>query len=150
MKLWSIALACACLITGQAMAESELADFAKAREARIAKICKAEKTPRGKLRREAIQRNDYERALVERREALIASGTLSTPELEALREERKGLERQLQDLDRRIAEASEKAPEVVELDAVRRANAERIAAIKDTLSPQARRAQGDDGEAKAE
>ncbi len=143
-------MACTCLMLGQAAAESDLAAFAKEREARIAKACVPEKTPRGKLRREAILRNDYERALIQRREQMIASGKLSTPELEALREERRALEQQLKDLDGRIVEASAKAPEIVELDAVRQANAERVAAIKDKLSPPAQRAQSQDGETKTE
>ena len=131
-------------------AESDLATFAKDWEAKIAKAHTSEKTPRGKLRREAILRNDYERELSKRRERMIDSGKLTTPELEKLREERRALEQQLKDLDGRIVEASAKAPEIVELDAVRQANAERVTAIRDKLSPPAQRAQSQDGETKTE
>ena len=81
---------------------------------------------------------------------MIDSGKLTTPELEKLREERRALEQQLKDLDGRIVEASAKAPEIVELDAVRQANAERVTAIRDKLSPPAQRAQSQDGETKTE
>lgn len=150
MKRLLIAMACTCLIMGQAVAEFDLAAFAKSWEANIARACVSEKTPRGKLRSEAIMRNDYERDLLQHRERMIASGKLSTPELEALRKERQALEQQLKDLDRRIVEASARAPEIVELDAVRQANAERVTTIKNKLSPRAQRAQDQDGETKTE
>ena len=137
MELRVIGAFLACLFVGQAWGAFDLTAFAKEREELIAKASAMERTPRGALRREVIQRNDYERALVKQRTAMIRSGELTTPEVEALRKQREALVAQLIDLDKAIEAASEKAPEIVELDAVRKANAERLESVKAKLSPPA-------------
>ncbi len=152
MKAWLIAVACACLAVGQGVAESDVAALAKAQEAHIAERRAAEKFPRAKARAELSQRQDYDRILARERARLLRSGLLTTPEAEALRAARKAKLEELKALDKQIAAACEKAPEIVELDAIREANAKRLEEIRNNLSPTAQGEQtpGQAGETKTE
>ena len=60
---------------------------------------------------------------------------MRTDETEALRAERQALLKQVEALDEKIAKASEKAPEIVALDAVRAANSERLDVLRNELLP---------------
>lgn len=130
-------LACVCLaLAGQAWAEaSPVAAFAAKNEARMKERVEAAKLPRARVEMEYLMRQDYTIRLERERVRLLRSGALTTPEVERLRAERKALLRQIEDLDKRIEAASEQAPEIVELDAVRAANKERIEALRDQLLP---------------
>lgn len=135
MKAWLFAMACICLAVGQGFAESDVAALAKAQEAHIAQRRAEEKFPRAKAFAELAQRQDYDRILARERGRLIRSGRLTTPEAEALRTARKAKLEELKALDRQIEEACAKAPEIVELDAIREANAARMEEIRINLSP---------------
>ncbi len=112
-----------------------MAAFAAKNEARMKERVEAAKLPRARMEMEYLMRQDYTIRLERERVRLLRSGALTTPEVERLRAERKALLRQIEDLDKRIEAASEQAPEIVELDAVRAANKERIEALRDQLLP---------------
>lgn len=134
-RVW-LALVCATLAFGSAVAEdAAVAAYAKAQEARIAEQAAKETTPRRRLEMEYLLRQDYGVRLERERAKKIRSGTLRTDETEALRAERQALLKQVEALDEKIAKASEKAPEIVALDAVRAANSKRLDVLRNELLP---------------
>lgn len=145
-RVW-LALACATVALGQAAAKEEaaavkdaaVAAYAEAQEARIAERIKGEPTARRRLEMEYLLRQDYDIRLAQEREARIRSGKPTTPETEALRAERQALLRQVEALDAKIAKASEKAPEIVALDALRKTNDERLETLRNELLPPSQR-----------
>lgn len=132
-------MVCAGLALGQAVAEeTPVAEYATRQEARIAARVKQERTVRRQLQVEYLLRQDYANDMIRERAKMARSGKLSTPEVEKLREMRAALIKQVGDLDKQIEEASLKAPEIVELDAVRKANDERLEALRAELVPEVR------------
>lgn len=122
------------LATGLGAVEpSAVATFASKQEARIATRLEQEKPARRKAQFEILLRQDYGAKLEEEQRRMVRSGKLSTPEVEALRAKRTELIKQLEELDREIDEASLKAPEIVELQAIAKANVARIQEVQESL-----------------
>ncbi len=127
--VWGVLLATAL----GASEPSAVAEFASKQEAQIATRLEKEKPARRRAQFEVLLRQDYGARLDEEQKRMVRSGKLSTPEVEALRAKRSELIKQLEQLDREIDEASLKAPEVLELQAIAKANVARIQEVQASL-----------------
>lgn len=114
---------------------SVVTQWAEKQEAQIAERVERERTSVRRVQREYLARQDYALRLEREAEKLVRGGKLTTPEVEALRAQRKALLEQLQALDEQIAEASRKAPEILELQALGKANEERLAVLREAILP---------------
>ena len=94
-----------------------------------------ERTSVRRVQMEYLARQDYALRLEREAEKLVRGGKLTTPEVEALRAQRQALMEQVKALDEQIAEASRKAPEVLELQALGKANEERLAVLREAILP---------------
>lgn len=136
MKKVVILAFCLFLSAGSLMALSDVAAFAAAQEANLAKRLEKETFPARRLQLEYLLRQDYSLRMEQEKEKAVHSGKLSTPETESLKTERRALIEQLKALDAKIVEASYKAPEIQELTAIIEANEKRIAALRELLAPE--------------
>lgn len=146
MRLWFLSI-CSVLFGSAVMAaeKSAMALFAEAQEAEIHAKVAAETLPLRRIQMEYLLRQGYALRLGQEEARAIRSGQLTTPEVEALRKERAALLAQVEALDRQIAEASRKAPEMVELRALAEANEKRLDELRSVLAPPAAAARAADG-----
>lgn len=114
---------------------SVVTPWAEKQEAQIAERVARERSAVRRVQMEYLARQDYALRVEREQERLVRGGKLTTPEVEALRAQRKALLEQLQALDGQIAEASRKAPEILELQALGKANEERLAVLREALLP---------------
>lgn len=114
---------------------SVVTQWAEKQEAQIAERVARERSAVRRVQMEYLARQDYALRVEREQERLVRGGKLTTPEVEALRAQRKALLEQLQALDGQIAEASRKAPEILELQALGKANEERLAVLREALLP---------------
>lgn len=114
---------------------SVVTQWAEKQEAQIAERVARERSAVRRAQMEYLARQDYALRVEREQERLVRGGKLTTPEVEALRAQRKALLEQLQALDGQIAEASRKAPEILELQALGKANEERLAVLREALLP---------------
>lgn len=114
---------------------SAVTQWAEKQEAQIAERVGRERTAVRRVQMEYLARQDYALRLEREAEKLVRGGKLTTPEVEALRAQRKALLEQVQALDEQIAEASRKAPEILELQALGKANEERLAVLREAILP---------------
>lgn len=130
-----IGVACGVLLATAlgAVEPSAVAEFASKQEAQIASRLEKEKPARRRAQFEVLLRQDYGARLDAEQKRMVRSGKLSTPEVEALRAKRTELIKQLEQLDREIDEASLKAPEILELQAIAKANVARIQEVQESL-----------------
>lgn len=131
-----ICILCLTLSAGSLMALSDIAAYAERQEKTISTRVAEEVYPKRILQKELLLRQDYAFRLERKKEELVRSGKLTTPEVEALKEERRALIEQLKALDAKIVEASYKAPEIQELSDISEANEKRIAALRAALVPE--------------
>lgn len=123
------------LTFGGLFAASEIADFAAQQEKAILARLAQEKVPLRRQQTEFLCRKSYANGLLRKRDVLIRSGRLTTEKVKALREERRRMVEQLEALDKKIAEASMEAPEIVELQAIIEANNNRIEELHQSIAP---------------
>ena len=121
----------------QVWASSRIAQFAEQQESLIDARLKEEKVPFRRQKAEFLYRQAYANRLQREGEVLLRSGTLTTERVEVLRAQRKDLLKQLEALDKQIAEASLEAPEMIELKAIEEANNDRIDGIIELLKKRA-------------
>ena len=114
---------------------SVVTQWAEKQEAQIAERVGRERTAMRRVQMEYFARQDYALRLEQQAEKLVRGGKLTTPEVEALRAQRQALVAQIQALDEQIAEASLKAPEILELQALGKANEERLAVLREAILP---------------
>lgn len=114
---------------------SVVTQWAEKQEAQIAERVGRERTAVRRAQMEYLVRQEYALRLEQQAEKLVRGGKLTTPEVEALRAQRKALLEQVQALDEQIAEASRKAPEILELQALGKANEERLAVLREAILP---------------
>lgn len=136
MQLRGLMVLCVALAAGVVSAvEGSVTQWAEQQEAQIAERVGRERTSVRRVQMEYLARQDYALRLEQQAEKLVRGGKLTTPEVEALRVQRKALLAQLQVLDEQIAEASRKAPEILELQALGKANEERLAVLREAILP---------------
>ena len=136
MQLRGLMVLCVALAAGVvSAAEGSVTQWAEQQEAQIAERVGRERTSVRRVQMEYLARQDYALRLEQQAEKLVRGGKLTTPEVEALRAQRKALLAQLQVLDEQIAEASRKAPEILELQALGKANEERLAVLREAILP---------------
>ena len=136
MQLRGLMVLCVALAAGVvSAAEGSVTQWAEQQEAQIAERVGRERTSVRRVQMEYLARQDYALRLEQQAEKLVRGGKLTTPEVEALRAQRKALLAQLQVLDEQIAEASRKAPEILELQALGKANEERLAELREAILP---------------
>ncbi len=136
MQLRGLMVLCVALAAGVVSAvEGRVTQWAEQQEAQIAERVGRERTSVRRVQMEYLARQDYALRLEQQAEKLVRGGKLTTPEVEALRAQRKALLAQLQVLDEQIAEASRKAPEILELQALGKANEERLAVLREAILP---------------
>ena len=114
---------------------SVVTQWAEKQEAQIAERVGRERTAMRRVQMEYLARQDYALRMEREQTRLIRGGKLTTPEVEALRAQRQALVAQIQALDEQIAEASLKAPEILELQALGKANEERLAVLREAILP---------------
>ena len=136
MQLRGLMVLCVALAAGVvSAAEGSVTQWAEQQEAQIAERVGRERTSVRRVQMEYLARQDYALRLEQQAEKLVRGGKLTTPEVEALRAQRKALLEQVQVLDEQIAEASRKAPEILELQALGKANEERLAVLREAILP---------------
>ena len=136
MQLRGLMVLCVALAAGVvSAAEGSVTQWAEQQEAQIAERVGRERTSVRRVQMEYLARQDYALRLEQQAEKLVRGGKLTTPEVEALRAQRKALLAQLQVLDEQIAAASRKAPEILELQALGKANEERLAVLREAILP---------------
>lgn len=88
-----------------------------------------------RIKLEFMMRTVFEEDLVKLRGRLLRSQRLTNPKVEELKGVRQALLKQLEELDERIATASEDTPEIEVLDHQREVNERRLAELRVILTP---------------
>lgn len=136
MQLRGLMVLCVALAAGVvSAAEGSVTQWAEQQEAQIAERVGRERTSVRRVQMEYLARQDYALRLEQQAEKLVRGGKLTTPEVEALRAQRKALLEQVQALEEQIDAASCKAPEILELQALGKANEERLAVLREAILP---------------
>ena len=136
MQLRGLMVLCVALAAGVvSAAEGSVTQWAEQQEAQIAERVGRERTSVRRVQMEYLARQDYALRLEQQAEKLVRGGKLTTPEVEALRAQRKALLEQVQALEEQIDAASRKAPEILELQALGKANEERLAVLREAILP---------------
>lgn len=136
MQLRGLMVLCVALAAGVvSAAEGSVTQWAEQQEAQIAERVGRERTSVRRVQMEYLARQDYALRLEREAEKLVRGGKLTTPEVEALRAQRKALLEQVQALEEQIDAASRKAPEILELQALGKANEERLAVLREAILP---------------
>lgn len=136
MQLRGLMVLCVALVAGVvSAAEGSVTQWAEQQEAQIAERVGRERTSVRRVQMEYLARQDYALRLEREAERLVRGGKLTAPEVEALRAQRKALLEQVQALEEQIDAASRKAPEILELQALGKANEERLAVLREAILP---------------
>ncbi len=131
-SFWTIVSAL--FLAGSLAAEgSAVAAFAEKYEGLIKARLEEATMPRQRLEMEYVLRQNYALHLAEEETRTVRSGSIKTPEIEALRAQQDDLLKQIEALDKAIEEAARKAPVILELQDVMKVNEERIDAIRKAL-----------------
>lgn len=135
MTRMSLVIVALLLLARGLRAESELAQFAQQYEEKIQERVEKERVPMRRQQTELALRQNYTYTLLKKRDDLLRSGQLVTDEVVRLRAKREALIAELNALSDEILEASKKAPEILELQAIEEANLRRIKELQRCLTP---------------
>lgn len=134
MKTWMCILPML-LLCVTLRADGNLEAFTARHEADIAARVSGEKNPRRKLQLEYLLRQRYDEAMQRRIEQLVKGPTLESPELTELRARRDALMKDVRAVEEAIVKVGYDTEPVKAQQEVRKANADRIAALYGELWP---------------
>lgn len=126
-------------VAGAMAAPSAVGQWAQEQEEKIAERVAAEASALRKVEAEYLARQDYALRIEREQKQLVRQRKLTTPEVAALQQQRAEMVKALEALDKRIDEAMWKAPEILELQTLDKANAERLEILRASLLPRSQR-----------